>query len=245
MYARILTLVRRSFTAAKLGFVFCGTARAQFPKTVNLVRRRIELSIPPQDRGSMFDLINVWLDDEYGLKSIACAPRTIIDIGANVGLFSLWAAHTFNHATIHAYEPNPRVLPYLRANVRGLPVVVFPKGLGSEQGRAHMIDDRESRQASTCASASGEVEIEPLAEAIRRVGGSVDLMKIDCEGAEWDLFKDRDSLRCVKEIRMEYHLINGSCLQEFKAKVGELGFSISRLSPNSGFGIAWLSRLGN
>jgi hypothetical protein len=77
-----------------------------------------------------------------------------------------------------------------------------------------------------------------------RLGADVDLMKIDCEGAEWDLFEDGDSLRRVKEIRMEYHLIDGRSLDEFKAKVRDLGFSVLKLSPNRGFGVAWLQRAG-
>jgi hypothetical protein len=105
-----------------------------------------------------------------------------------------------------------------------------------------MVDGGESRLASTQANEEGEIEIEPLAEAIHRLGGQVDLMKIDCEGAEWDLFEDGDSLRRVKEIRMEYHLVNGRTIDEFKRKVAQIDFSLLRLSPNEGFGVAWLHR---
>src|SRR6267142_6466530 len=91
---RMITLVRRSIMAAKLGFAFYGTSRTRFPRCVNLLGGRRELSVPP-DGGYLFDVINVWLDDEYGLHTNGFEPATVLDIGANVGIFSLWAAHIF------------------------------------------------------------------------------------------------------------------------------------------------------
>lgn len=237
----VFTLVRRSIAAARLGFAFYGTTRTTFPKTVRLKGGRIPLSVP-QDSGYLYDLINVWLDDEYGLRSVACPPRCILDCGANVGIFSLWAVHNFPGAKVHAYEPNPRVQPYLQSNLRGTSVNLFFTGLGADHGRAGVRDVGESRIASTFRKADGEVTIEPLAEAILRLGGSVDLLKLDCEGAEWEMFKDKKSFERVKEIRMEYHLAGGHSLDEFKHKAEDLGFSIWKLSPNQGFGIAWLRR---
>jgi FkbM family methyltransferase len=241
---RSFLLARRSFIAARLGFAFFGTTKTPFPKTVRLCGMKRGLSAP-KEPGVFEDVINVWLDDEYGLGSIACPPKTILDIGGNVGVFSLWAAHRFPGARIHAYEPNPRLIQFLQPNLHDLPVEIFCAGLGAKQGKACMKDSGESRLASTLPRADGEIEIAPLAEAINRLGGSVDLMKIDCEGAEWDLFEDRASFRRVKEIRMEYHLKEGHSLDEFKAKVRELGFSILKLKLNQGFGLAWLQRAGD
>lgn len=82
-----------------------------------------------------------------------------------------------------------------------------------------------------------------LANAISRMGGDVDLMKIDCEGAEWDLFEDKSTFQKVKEIRMEYHLGRDRTVDDLRMKARELGFSISKISPNQGFGIAWLHRI--
>lgn len=75
---------------------------------------------------------------------------------------------------------------------------------------------------------------------IDRIGGRIDLLKIDCEGAEWDIFEQHDAFRNVHQIRMEYHLLEGRDLARFEDTVGELGFRIIKLIPNRGFGIAWL-----
>jgi len=236
-------LIRRAAVAAGLGFAFFGTTKTPFPKSVRLGGRRVILSTPPE-LGCLTDVINVWLDDEYGLRSIHPAPKTILDVGANIGIFSLWAEHRFPRATIHAYEPNPRAFQFLQANLAGVPATLFPAGLGARHGRANIIDSMDSRLASTVACADGEIEIESLAVSIERLGGSVDLMKIDCEGGEWDLFEDPTPFRQVKQIRMEYHLTDGRSLDEFKSKVNRLGFSVVKLLPNRRFGVAWLQRNG-
>lgn len=41
----------------------------------------------------------------------------ILDIGANVGAFALWAAKRWPDSTIHSYEPVPESFNYLKRNV--------------------------------------------------------------------------------------------------------------------------------
>ena len=49
----------------------------------------------------------VCLDDYYGLRSAPFTPDVIIDLGANVGAFTLFARFLFPSARIVAVEPNP------------------------------------------------------------------------------------------------------------------------------------------
>jgi FkbM family methyltransferase len=239
--SRLVTLLRRSLTAARFGFVFLGTTKTRFPKTVTLFGEQRILTTP-NDCGYLNDVINIWLDDEYGLRKCSRPPRTIVDIGANIGLFSLWARHCFPDAVIHAYEPNSRVIPYTRSNLSGTRVKVFQEGVGAQQGNATMLDDRDSRMASTTASADGDVTITSLANVIERIGGSVDLIKFDCEGAEWEILTDRPSLKKVAVIRMEYHLGGRASIADFTECIENVDFTVDELVPNQGFGIAWLSR---
>jgi hypothetical protein len=134
MKKSVLTLIRRSFQAARLGFAFYGTTKTPFPKTVRLRGMKTPLAFP-EERTIFYDLINVWLDDEYGLASLACPPKTILDVGANVGIFTLWAAHFFPEARIHSYEPNPRLIQFLQSNLRGRPVDIFSAGLGAQTSK--------------------------------------------------------------------------------------------------------------
>lgn len=46
---------------------------------------------------------------------------TILDIGANVGSFALWASMRWPGSTIHCYEPNPGTFAYLKRNTSANP----------------------------------------------------------------------------------------------------------------------------
>ena len=60
------------------------------------------------------------------------AGLTILDIGANIGSFAVWAALRWPGSTIHCYEANPGTFPYLQRNTRANPLIhcnhaaVFP-----------------------------------------------------------------------------------------------------------------------
>lgn len=72
-----------------------------------------------------------------GLARQRIDPRTVIDVGANVGQFAVAAAMHFPQARILAMEPLPDCLPVLRRNTRKLPnVTVYPCALGEADGDA-------------------------------------------------------------------------------------------------------------
>jgi len=238
---RLHRLLRRWYRARCLGFAFFGTSRTPNPKRVSIGRRKIDLSFPEKG-GYLSDIIDIWLEDDYGLGSISPVPQTILDVGANIGLFSLWAVHCCPFARIHAYEPNPRVLKHLSNNVEGFPIQVFPNALGSSRGRGSLFDSSDSRLAQMSPNSSGPVEIEPLCTALDRLNGRVDLLKLDCEGGEWDILNSANALEKVHHIRMEYHLSEGHTLAELKEVTERLSFKMTRLKENTGFGIAWLER---
>jgi FkbM family methyltransferase len=211
------------------------------PDSLRLCDRVLKLAVPAEVRAGLV-FINLALDDEYGLRELPYQPRTILDIGANFGLFSLLAAHNFRNAKIHAYEPNPRIFPYASKNLRLIDATVFQAGVGSRSGFAEIIERKDSLSARTIFSNQGSIQIVAFRRAIERMGSTVDLLKLDCEGAEWDIFQDTDAFQKVRLVRMEYHLTDGHRLEDLKACAKKLCFQIDRLSSNQRFGIAWLSR---
>lgn len=68
---------------------------------------------------------------------------------------------------------------------------------------------------------------------LRSVGGPVDLLKIDCEGAEYDIFDrlDQESISCVRQIAMEVHKTPGRYEQGIVAKLPALGFTVHGEPP--------------
>ena len=169
-----------------------------------------------------------FIDDQYGLSEMEGPILTIADIGANVGCFTLAAKSYFPAATIHAYEPNPRILPVLQQNVTKIGAFIFPEAVGTANGYVKMIDDSFSGNARTerAETSSRAIPQVCLERVIQRLGGTVDLLKLDCEGAEWQILSDDHSLAKIKQMRLEYHLWGGRSFDELAEVVARHKFEI-------------------
>ncbi|MGP0093953.1 MAG: FkbM family methyltransferase [Xanthobacteraceae bacterium] len=123
-------------------------------------------------------------------------PFVFVDIGANVGLFSLFvASHRECALTIIAVEPEPGNVGRLLFNVGAnapLPICVKPIALGRSAGRARVRLDRRDRGGTTTetlasegADSANSVSCMPLTDVLleERLEG-IDALKIDTEGAE-------------------------------------------------------------
>ena len=185
-----------------------------------------------------------FIDDQYGLAEIQGSISTIADIGANVGCFTLAAKAYFPKATIHAYEPNPRIQPVLQQNATNVGACIFPEAVGTADGYVKMIDDSFSGNARTesAETSSHAIPQVSLERVIQRLGGEVDLLKVDCEGAEWQILSDDDSLRKIKRMRLEYHLWGGRSFDELAEAVARHKFEIIHHQPQGEVGVIWCDK---
>ena len=130
-------------------------------------------------------------------KAVAAGRDFVfVDIGANVGMFSmLVAAHAGSAADILAFEPEPENLKRLRFNVAanpGMRVRIMPMALGAAQGSVTLevgLRDRGGTRVRPpdASSQSGGVTVEcrPLASVLKEQNvTSIDALKIDVEGSE-------------------------------------------------------------
>jgi hypothetical protein len=69
----------------------------------------------------------------------------------------------------------------------------------------------------------------PLALAVERLGGRVDLAKFDCEGAEWELFADEKPWQHIGAVAMEFHLADEMPRDAGTRALSTLGFTIDAL----------------
>lgn len=152
------------------------------------------------------------------------------------------AGALFPKAKIHAYEPNLRLHGYLTKNLKQVGAEIFREAVGAEAGMGSSSDASDSRTAVF--AMGGDTPIVAFSTVLERIGGVIDLLKIDCEGGEWDIFENAELFKKVRMIRMEYHLVNGKSLEDFKNSTDRIGFEILKLEENSGFGIAWMQAYG-
>src|SRR5205085_9092341 len=120
---------------------------------------------------------------------------TFVDVGANVGLYSLYLAACGDVRTL-AIEPQPGILDRLRFHLAANPsarIDVVPIALSDRAGEATLvINDSDSggthMDKQDGRSDAGErisVPSKPLMDVLRDAGiAAVDALKIDVEGAE-------------------------------------------------------------
>jgi FkbM family methyltransferase len=135
---------------------------------------------------------------EYYVPS-ALRPKTILDIGSNIGASIIYFHRRFPDAKIFGFEPHPDTFRILQENVAHLRgVTVFNFGLGATHQRVAVRADKVNFGAFNtrgCFKDRGqpatpiECEVRRLDDVLREIGiTQVDLIKIDCEGAEADVF---------------------------------------------------------
>ncbi len=129
----------------------------------------------------------------------AVRPKIILDIGSNIGASIIYFHEKFPGANIFGFEPHPDTFRILQQNAGDLHgVTVFNYGLGARNQRIAVPADqvnfgafntRGSFKDRGYPAAPVECEIRRLDEVLRELGiAQVDLIKIDCEGAEADVF---------------------------------------------------------
>lgn len=122
-------------------------------------------------------------------------PFVFVDIGANVGLFSLFVASCAGaNARILTIEPESENLRRLRFNIEAngdLPIQVLPHALGESAGSLELelnTSDRggtRTRPIENKAGGGFQVECKPLVQVLTEQGvPRIDALKIDVEGSE-------------------------------------------------------------
>jgi FkbM family methyltransferase len=151
-------------------------------------------------------------------KLPALHPKVIYDLGANVGVSSLFFASLYPQATIYGFEPLPENFEVCLLNYRGIrnSSQVFPWAVGSKSGLATFDcknDSRGGRLKSTHQDpnlqtiAQIQVKIVSIVDLIGKEGlPPPDLLKIDVEGAEYDVLVGlADYADSVGSIYLETH----------------------------------------
>jgi FkbM family methyltransferase len=199
---------------------------------IHVGSRVIHISVPAGEKNHQsWEFNHLFCDDPYRLAALPHGLRTILDVGGNVGLFSMLARHYFPEALIHSYEPDPEIFSLLKRNTEGIGVVAHNAGIASSGGQAAIVKNGSSLSTSLNLVTGGPIRIVSIRSALDQLGDTIDLLKLDCEGGEWSILKDRETLRRAKYLAMEYHLTrNGSlAVWELIRLLQQEGFAIDSL----------------
>lgn len=158
-----------------------------------------------------------WEENVYQLDPDHVKGKIVLDIGANVGAFSLWAA-THGARRVISVEPergNLKVLREVHARAGVNRWEILPFAVGATAGTVRM--DQTGGGAHSIPG--GDIEMQPIATLLEAV--QPDLVKIDIEGAEYAIVPAAD-WSGVGRIVAEWHAYQVTAKGVTKANVGTL-----------------------
>jgi FkbM family methyltransferase len=180
---------------------------------------------------------------EYYLPP-ALQPKVILDIGSNIGASILYFHHQFPSAKIFGFEPHPETFSILRSNVAEIPsVFVFNYALGAKDTTITVPFEGVNFSGFSTKSQFGNLpnptatmdcEVRHAGDALRELGlMEVDLIKIDCEGGEFEIFAalSDEMLGQCKWIVGEMHDVSGFRVLALLARHFNLDLKKKMFSP--------------
>lgn len=142
----------------------------------------------------------------------------IVDIGAHVGIFSIYYAIKYPNARIFSYEPSNRNFSNLEKSIehnRVNNIKAHHAGVSSD-GRTITIAQSDENSGASSRFINGNIKFEvgtvTLNDIFKEVGGRVKILKIDCEGSEYEVLNEAGLalLKNVEYVMGELHWVSGS-----------------------------------
>jgi FkbM family methyltransferase len=179
-------------------------------------------------------------------KKLIKPNSIVLDIGANVGSFSLrLASHVLreniNDLYIHVFEPNPLIVRNLRENLSLNPgitdiVKIHPIGLGKEKGKLPFSYNNSNTGAGRITNGAQEesisIEVDRVDDVVATINPvNISFIKMIVEGFEPHVFKG--AVKTIEkykppiffEVTPAWYAENGSSLSEILVQLNGLGYS--------------------
>jgi FkbM family methyltransferase len=188
--------------------------------------------------GDAWSAHETFLDRHYQKASVPLEDDwVIIDIGADIGSFSIYAARQNPHGVIYAYEPFKGSFDLLRKNLQlnGIDgrVQVFNQAVSGHDGIISLDTDWPEPTQYTTVTDGGQLDVPCVSlDTIfnqHRIT-ACDYLKIDCEGSEYDILFQAgpETMARIKRICMEYHdNLTDHTHEDLVAYLEQAGFEVS------------------
>lgn len=134
------------------------------------------------------------------------SPEVIFDVGANIGVVSLWLSEKFPGASIYAFEPIKENFELLRRNTADKKNIrIFSFGLSSDDrltdfysnadannlgGFSEYQRPNDADNLGNYSIAHKGIEIRSVSAVLQELGlKRIDIIKVDTEGAEYEIIQ--------------------------------------------------------
>jgi FkbM family methyltransferase len=186
----------------------------------------------PDNASFLSSYKEIFLEKIYDFKIGSKIPN-ILDIGANIGLSTLYFKSLYPKAQITAFEADPNIFKYLGKNVHGNgwnDVKLINKAIWYENTTLNFVcDGSDAGHIGSSFDENQSIAVEAVDIVEVLSGEQFDFVKIDIEGAEeFVLPRCKDFLADVKLIFVEYHsrVDRKQCLDKIISTLSEAGFRL-------------------
>jgi FkbM family methyltransferase len=193
-------------------------------------------------------LTHVWMIQEYSNNDFDIHDNDIvIDVGAHIGLFALFASQFCKQGKIFCFEPIKENYELLVENVnsnkiKNIVTFNFAVSKISDSVKIFLNDDYSGHSMFLETNNFVIVKSKSLHDIFSDNNiQECDFLKLDCEGAEYEIINSLppEFLNKIKKYAIEYHLADThpELLQQLIKKLRELSFIVSTrpLFPDIGF----------
>lgn len=186
-------------------------------------------------------LVEILAGDAYRLRSIVWDTKitnhSVLDIGAHVGSFTCALAKQLPDAKFTCVEPSPTSRDWLIANLEANQLahrtIVVPAAVGPINGLIDLWQTEPvSYEATTQAPGSRrhktQVDCLTFESLLAIAGNHVDIVKFDCEGAEYQavLPTSPATWLTVDRVFLEYHPVQDHTFDELIFFFSQVGLDL-------------------
>jgi FkbM family methyltransferase len=186
--------------------------------------------------GDLFVLYEVLAFEAYHIASSLLPTdtvRVIVDCGANIGVTSLFLAARYPRARILSVEPHPENFALLKTNVETIPRImpIHACVTGTSQNLVRFTADQAAWGNRIATDSHGMLVPAITIEELCEQNGieTIDLLKLDIEGAEAQVLENGTFLARTEHIIVELHGDYG--LQCFSRDIAPYGLVAQKGRP--------------
>lgn len=165
-----------------------------------------------EDAADLAALREVFLDHEYEHTELEDV-KTIFDIGANIGVASIYFALRYPGARVYGFEPNPALYKRLKETTKAFSNIhPYQRAVADTEGMRVLYTHPDAPLSGSLVNrneAWGSVSVtsSSLSSLVKEFGiERVDILKFDIEGGEQWLFSHEQDRKILRFIIGEVHL---------------------------------------
>jgi len=160
-------------------------------------------------------LTHVWLIEEYAKKNFDIkSSDTVIDIGAHIGLFTLYASQNCKNGNIYSYEPVKENFNVLKENItinnlKNVKIFNLAVSKSNSTIKLFMNNDESGHSMFSKSSENIIVNSTSLMKIFDENNiKKCNFLKLDCEGAEYEIIKNLplEYFQKIDKLVIEYHM---------------------------------------